>query len=106
MAETYEGKPCARCGNTTRYSNGGDLVCRGRCDERYKIAKRMYKSTPKGKMAEKVYHASAKGRARDNRYKQSIKGYLRRRTTDLEVIRSDIHKQLEEVRKELKDFNG
>lgn len=54
----YQGKPCAKCGNTFRYRTTRNLTCAHRCSELAIKAQKKYEKSEKGRKTRRKYEES------------------------------------------------
>lgn len=81
-AETYHGKPCAKCGNTERRTSNRDLTCVAYCNPARRVARHRYLRTEKGRASNARssarYFRTERGRATLSRYRATLRGASRR----------------------------
>lgn len=120
MTETYEGKPCSKCGNTTRWASNNHCIKENshksakEAERKRKFnAERRAKARANGmcqgcfkrpKLSD--HNRCGKCREANVAYKRSIRGYIVKRTLQINEMRGRYQQQLEEVQKELKELEN
>lgn len=127
MTETYEGRPCKKCGGTTRYKKSRECIRKNQrsdhlspkqltnkrnWDRRNSLVRRD-KARKEGVCLQcharpciDGYQMCAHCREVNYNYRNSIHGYLVARMNKVQKMRSQYEQQLEAVQKELKELQN